>query len=77
VSFLALLVEVAPTVPDLTPFTGLGVGGVLAGIMFYFYRQDRRHSEDRFEELGKDFRAIVEANTAAMVSLRDSLNGKR
>jgi len=73
-SFLAFLVEAAPTVPDLSPFAGLGVGGILAGVMFYFYRQDRKHSEERFAALGSEFREIVQANTAAIVSLKDALN---
>mgnify|MGYP001562818035 FL=1 len=47
----------------------LGVGGVLAGVIFHFYRQDRKTSEDRYAALAQDFRTIVQDNTAAMVKL--------
>lgn len=76
VSLFALILQGA-TGPELAPFAGLGIGGGLAAFMFYFYRQDRKHSEDRYEALAKDFREIVEHNTEAMTSLRDSLNGKK
>ena len=75
-SLFALILQGA-TSPELAPFAGLGIGGGLAAFMFYFYRQDRKHSEDRFAELGAEFRGIVEANTAALTSLKDALNGKR
>ena len=50
-----------------------GLGGVLAGLMFYFYRRDRQDSEKRYERLAVGFRQIVEDNTAALTSLKDYL----
>ena len=54
-------------------FASLGVGGVLAGMMFLYYRYDRRNSSERFQALNqqyaaltKEFRSIVENNTRAM-----------
>lgn len=53
---------------------GLGTGGLgLAGVIFYFYRQDRAETAKRYEELAGNFRKIVEDNTAAVTSLRDAL----
>ena len=61
------------TNPIPTEWTGLEVGGVLAGTVFYFYRMDRRTSEDRYAKLGDDFRQIVQENTAAITALRETL----
>lgn len=71
-------------------FSSLGVGGVLAGIMFYFYRRDRKDSGerfatltkdygDRYEKLAQDFRTIVQDNTAALTRVVEAIenNGKR
>jgi len=54
-----------------------GVGGVLAGIMFFFYRQDRQASEKQFQELGLNFRTIIEKNTEAVTSLRAAIESPR
>jgi len=53
------------------PWNGaLGGGGVgLAGIMFYFYRQDRKAAEESMLRMGNEFRGIVEANTRAITTL--------
>lgn len=69
------------SIPDL----GIGVGaGGLAGVVFYFYRQDRKANETRLSEIQaenakrmdgvlSDFRSIIEANTKAMTALTDQL----
>lgn len=51
----------------------LGVGGALAGVMFYFYREDRRVSETRMATILSDFRSIIEANTKAMTALEQAI----
>jgi hypothetical protein len=51
-----------------------GVGGVIAGLALYFYRTERLSSEQRYAALAQDFRAIVTANTAALVELKSAIN---
>lgn len=49
----------------------LGGGGVgLAGVMFYFYRQDRKSSEEALTKIASEFRGIVEGNTRAITALK-------
>lgn len=78
------LLQVQPELP-LSPLASLGVGGALALLMFWFYRHDRTTSEERFKsyceqmdrryyELAKDFRQIVQENTAASVRLADVID---
>jgi len=58
---------------------GLGVGGVLAIIIFLCYRQDRNKSEDRLTGLLKQDQKSRESNTEALtelVTLIKKLNGK-
>lgn len=50
------------------PLSAIG----LAGVIFFFYRQDRLASEGRYEKLAHEFRQIVENNTAAFTRLRDT-----
>ena len=59
--------ELLKTIP------GLGVGGALAVVVFYFYRQDRIDSIDRYArlferltEVTNNFRLVIQENTAAM-----------
>ncbi len=33
------------------PWASLGVGGILAGMMFFFYRQDRLEARERWTEI--------------------------
>lgn len=54
-------------------FATLGVGGVLAAFMFYFYRKDMKENADRIKELIDSYKAeqtgwkeIVINNTKAM-----------
>jgi uncharacterized protein HemX len=62
-----------PPLTELQWFASLGVGGVLAGMMFFYYRRDRRNGEARLIDMGqqqltltREFRSIVENNTRAM-----------
>lgn len=70
---MAILIQAASEIPN---WASLGVGGALAGVMFVFYRQDRRSSEERLNGIIKDFRHIIESNTAAMTSLREAMRGR-
>ena len=45
---------------------GLGIGGALAVMLFYFYRQDRRESTERYAKLAQDFKTVIQENTAAI-----------
>jgi cell division protein ZapA (FtsZ GTPase activity inhibitor) len=57
----------------------LGVGGVLAIVIFLCYRQDRNKSEDRLSGLLKQDQKSRESNTEALtelVTLIKKLNGK-
>jgi hypothetical protein len=48
--------------PEITPFwPGLGVGGILAGVVLKFYRDDRKASEDRYERLAQESRTQYSA----------------
>ena len=53
------------------PWSGLLSGGgiTMAGLIFYFYRQDRKSAEDSMIKMGSEFRQIVEANTRAITAL--------
>lgn len=67
-----------------------GLGAVMAGLMFHFYRVDRKASEERtlklaeeFRTLAQEFRQIVKDNTEAVTnntsavrSLHDRLIGR-
>lgn len=67
----ALLVQAAGS-PDIAlPIgTGAGIGGLsLAGVIFYFYRQERANSQVLTQ---RAFEAL-EANTAAMTKLTTAI----
>jgi len=60
--------------------TGYGISTGIAGLVIYLWRQDRKDrdteralQETRYAELAGDFRRIVQENTAAITSLKDSL----
>lgn len=55
----------------------LGVGGVLAGLMFHFYRKQEAANNARWEDRAGDFKTIIQENTAAITSLRDALQQGR
>lgn len=57
-----------------------GVGGLLALMMFYFYRLDSNRNMERFDEIvkrqednSKNWMQIVQDNTAALVRLSERL----
>ena len=72
-TFTALAFLQATNAPD---WATLGVGGILAGGMFLFYREDRKRSEAERTEIAKDlrdlakaFREVVEDNSRAISTL--------
>ncbi len=67
---IALLMEATNTFPEIGT---LGVGGGIAALIFYFYRQDRIANEKRFEQLAADFRAVIQQNTASSQALVDAI----
>lgn len=67
------LLQLIPEIP-LGSWASLGVGGVLAIVMFGFYRHDRKSSEDRYNAIAKDFKQIVQENTAASVRLAEVID---
>jgi hypothetical protein len=75
---LSTILQAATELPNFTgPITGVG----LAGIMFWFYREDRKRSEEklaaseaRLATFAIEFRTIVENNTKAMTELSNHLD---
>lgn len=51
----------------------LGIGGLLAGFMFYFYRKDSQRCEDRWAKQSEDWMRVVQDNTAAITKLAERL----
>lgn len=47
----------------------LGPGGIIAALMFFWYRADRQRAEEALKTVAADFRQTVEANTCAMTKL--------
>lgn len=71
------------TVEEMKWFATLGVGGVLAGITFYFYRLDRMASEAALKQVNEQSRKIsdellevVKQNTRAVQSLTETIRGR-
>lgn len=52
----------------------LGVGGILAGVMFYFYRKDSLVWTKRWEEQSSSWMRVVQDNTSAITKLVDRLD---
>jgi hypothetical protein len=48
---------------------GLGVGGVLAMVIFHFYRVDRKNSLDRWQGQSDALIQVVKENTIAITTL--------
>ncbi len=74
---LLLLQAVSPAItPDqwLNSLPSLGVGGMLAGIMFFFYRTDRQASEKSLSKITENFLQVIQDNTKAMTSVVDVIN---
>ncbi len=63
-----LILQATPSVPG--GFDDLKhIGSVsLAGLIFFFYRQDRKDSEKRIAEANSEYRDIVTENTAAVTN---------
>lgn len=55
--------------PETFNWASLGVGGILAAFVFYFYRQDHA----RLEKLEEQTLAVLQANTAAMTRLTEAI----
>jgi hypothetical protein len=75
-SILLAIVQSVPSVPipeAPSAWPSLGVGGAVAGVAFWAWRQDRRDSSKRFEDLAADFRAVVQENTKAITVLGELL----
>lgn len=50
-------------------FATLGVGGVLAAFMFWFYRQDVKQYTDEWRGMSDILTTVVKENTAAQTKL--------
>lgn len=50
-------------------FATLGVGGILAGVMFMFYRKDVKQYTDLWKEQSGILMAVVKENTASNTKL--------
>lgn len=56
--------------PEFTKWlTTLGVGGVLAGLMFMFYRKDVKQYTDLWKIMSEQMVAVVKDNTSSNVKL--------
>lgn len=51
----------------------LGVGGVLAGLIFMFYRKDIKQYTDLWKTTSEQLTKIVRENTASYTRLSDTL----
>ncbi len=62
-----------PAIPEsykmLEWFVTLGVGGVLAGFMFMFYRKDVKQFTDLWKSVAEQLIAVVKENTASNTKL--------
>lgn len=62
-----------PEVPEsfkmLEWFVTLGVGGVLAGFMFMFYRKDVKQFTDLWKSVAEQLITVVKENTASNIKL--------
>ena len=47
-------------------FASLGVGGVIAGLLFFFYRKDVHHFTDLWRGQTELLISVVKENTAAL-----------
>jgi len=57
--------------PDFLKFLAtLGVGGILAGFMFFFYRKDVRQYTDLWKAQTDVLTSLIESNIEANVSLK-------
>ena len=52
----------------------LGVGGALAGVIFYFHIQQDKQWREGYEMLAGEFRTIVQENTKAIQANTDTIH---
>lgn len=71
------------TVEEMKWFATLGVGGVLAGVMFFFYRADRQSNEQAMKQMvltqgavSAELLEVVKQNTRAVQSLVETIRGR-
>lgn len=57
-------------------FASLGVGGVLAGLVFYFYRKDSLEREEQWKDQVTILVQVVKENTAAISVLISEVHNK-
>lgn len=58
-------------------FASLGVGGVLAGMMFYVYRKDSLDWQSAWKGQSEMLVQVVKENTAAVTRLVEVMDGQR
>lgn len=51
---------------DLSEIGKLGIGGILAGVLFWFYRKDVKQYTDQWKGQSETVLCIVKENTAAI-----------
>ena len=54
----------------------LGVGGILAAVMFFFYRQDQKDNTERWRGQTQMLLQVVQQNTAAITALTATLTAR-
>ena len=57
--------------------SGLGVGGILAGMMFFVYRKDALQMQDAWKGQSQMLMQVVKENTAAVAALIAIVNRER
>jgi hypothetical protein len=57
-------------------FVSLGVGGILAGMMFFFYRKDAAQWQAAWRGQSEMLVQVVKENTAAVTALIEKLEDK-
>lgn len=67
--FSILGISATEGVTDGRFYSTLGLGGVLAVLIWLSSRQDREKSENRIAELSKDYRAMIQEHTSAIGKL--------
>lgn len=79
-SFLMFMQTAGYTDKLIDALISMGPGGVLAALVFHFYRQDRQSSTERFKLVqdqfvayAQDFKSIVQDNTKVIQSNTDCI----
>jgi hypothetical protein len=58
-------------------FASLGIGGIIAAILFVFYRKDVRMYHNLWMGQSKILAELIKENTAAFIELRDCVQQLR